>query len=373
MDTCEVAIVGGGPAGSTCAWALRERGVDVVVIDAARFPRDKVCAGWITPEVIDRVGIDPAQYREGRTFQPITGFRVGVIGRDRAVEATYDRAVSFGIRRCEFDYFLLQRCGARVRLGEAVVTIRRRGTDWILNEAVSARMLVGAGGHGCPVNRLLNRPTERTAIVAAEESECRVAAEDAARLPIAGERPELYFCSDFAGYGWCFRKQDYLNVGFGHVAARALPAERDAFVEFLRAAGRLTGQPSWRWRGHAYRVSMPSRRQFAAAGAVLVGDSAGLADPRSGEGIGPAIQSGLLAAATIAACDGRYRHDDLDAYARSIQARFGAGARRVPLLPMVPSSMAAWIAKRLTEHPWFVRHVVLDRWFLHRTAAARGV
>ena len=45
MDTCDALIVGGGPAGSTCAWKLRQAGLDVVVMDAAVFPRDKLCAG----------------------------------------------------------------------------------------------------------------------------------------------------------------------------------------------------------------------------------------------------------------------------------------------------------------------------------------
>ena len=73
---CDVLIVGGGPAGSACARRLREAGLDVVVIDKAVFPRDKVCAGWITPQVVEDLQIDPDRYRQGRTFQPITGFRV---------------------------------------------------------------------------------------------------------------------------------------------------------------------------------------------------------------------------------------------------------------------------------------------------------
>ena len=83
MVTCDVVIVGGGPAGSACAWKLRQAGLDVVVIDSANFPRDKVCAGWITPQVIDDLRLDVDDYRAGRTFQPITGFRVGLIGRPR--------------------------------------------------------------------------------------------------------------------------------------------------------------------------------------------------------------------------------------------------------------------------------------------------
>ena len=51
MDSCDVLVVGGGPAGSACAWKLRQAGLDVIVMDRAAFPRDKVCAGWITPQV----------------------------------------------------------------------------------------------------------------------------------------------------------------------------------------------------------------------------------------------------------------------------------------------------------------------------------
>ena len=81
MDLCDVLIVGGGPAGSACAWALRHAGLDVLILDAATFPRDKVCAGWITPQVVTELRIDVEEYRRGRTFQPIMGFRTGIILR----------------------------------------------------------------------------------------------------------------------------------------------------------------------------------------------------------------------------------------------------------------------------------------------------
>ena len=81
METCDVLMVGGGPAGSTCAWKLRQAGADVLVVDQATFPRDKVCAGWITPPVIETLRLDTAAYASSRTFQPITAFRTGVIGR----------------------------------------------------------------------------------------------------------------------------------------------------------------------------------------------------------------------------------------------------------------------------------------------------
>ena len=59
MDSCDVLIVGCGPAGTSCAWGLRHAGLDVMLLDKAAFPRDKVCAGWITPEVVESLQIDP--------------------------------------------------------------------------------------------------------------------------------------------------------------------------------------------------------------------------------------------------------------------------------------------------------------------------
>src|SRR4029077_9097046 len=87
-------------AGSSCARALVQAGLDVVVLDKSTFPRDKVCAGWITPAVGDEVALARADYARGRTLQPITGFRTGFIGGG-AVATHYGRPVSYGIRRCE--------------------------------------------------------------------------------------------------------------------------------------------------------------------------------------------------------------------------------------------------------------------------------
>ena len=89
MVTCDVLVVGGGPAGSACAWRLARSGLDVVVVDSAAFPRDKVCAGWITPQVIADLDLDLDDYRRGRTLQPITGFRTGLIGCDSEIETVY--------------------------------------------------------------------------------------------------------------------------------------------------------------------------------------------------------------------------------------------------------------------------------------------
>ena len=212
MLQCDALIVGGGPAGSTCARVLMRAGWNVVVLDRAAFPRDKVCAGWVTPGVFDLLELDPAEYRTtGLTIQPITGFRVSVIGR-RSVETRYARVVSYAIRRCEFDDFLLRRSGAHVIGGTPLKSLARHGDVWIANDAISAPIVVGAGGHFCPVARHLRGGTDAVRPVVAKEAEFRLGG-DAGR--VAGDTPELFFCEDLEGYGWCVRKGEYLNVGLG--------------------------------------------------------------------------------------------------------------------------------------------------------------
>lgn len=119
MEKADAVVV--GPAGSTCARELVRHGLDMLVVDRAGFPRDKPCAGWITPPVVDALGLDLGGYGRDHTLQPITGFRTGVVG-GRTREVAYPEAVSYGILRCELDDYLLRRAsragagGARARL-----------------------------------------------------------------------------------------------------------------------------------------------------------------------------------------------------------------------------------------------------------------
>jgi flavin-dependent dehydrogenase len=366
MDTCDVLIVGGGPAGSSCARKLRQAGVDVLVMDRAVFPRDKVCAGWITPQVVATLQLDLEEYGSRRTLQPITGFRSGLIGAARDVTTRYDHAVSYGIRRCEFDDYLLKRSRARLRVGDGVSTMRREERSWVVNDRIRTKMLVGAGGHFCPVARMLN-PAEAGShkegpVVVAQEAEFLIESRSGGEFAVASETPELYFSADLSGYGWCFRKQDYLNIGLGLLDRRACPAATRAFVAYLQARGRIPAAASWRWRGHAYLLAQPRARQVLADGVLLLGDAAGLAYPQSGEGIRPAIESGLMAASTILDAQGVYSRERLEPYGHQLSSRFGfSSSDRTPRLP---SAVAAKLAAGLMRIRPFVRHVVLDRWFL---------
>jgi flavin-dependent dehydrogenase len=350
MRHVDVLVAGGGPAGSTCAWALARAGADVLVMDIARFPRDKVCAGWITPRVLGLLNLTPEEYRRsGLVMQEITGFRTSVLPDRKPVSTRYNSVVSYGIRRCEFDHFLLRRAPVDVLEGTAVSGLRRIDNRWIVNGEVSAAVVVGAGGQFCPVARHLNRPS-RDGLVIAREIELAI---DGDRCTVEGPLPELYFCHDLNGYGWLVRKEDFLNVGFGRRGSRDFQFHVRDFAAWLRERRGLPERmldPA-RWRGHAYRLRGATPR-VAGEGVLLIGDAAGLAWHESGEGIAPAVESAVIAAQTIVAASGRAAAIDVSAYSAAI----GANAKTVRSVPTP-------VARSLLRVPPLVRFA-LDRWFL---------
>jgi flavin-dependent dehydrogenase len=275
--------------------------------------------------------------------------------------------VSFGIRRCEFDDYLLRRSTARLKCGEPIRSMRREGERWIVNDAVTAPMLVGAGGHFCPVARWLNEDLDRAAaapLVVAQEAEFALDSRAASSFAVERGIPELYFCRDLRGYGWCLRKQNWLNIGFGRADRRSLPGATAEFIAFLERRKKIPPVRAWRWRGHAYLLNDAERRRVVDAGVLLVGDAAGLAYPQSGEGIRPAVESGLLAALTILDADGCYTPERLKAYEARLETQLGSGLH-AGVSRVLPERMWAPFAGLLLRMPGFVRHVALDRWFLH--------
>jgi flavin-dependent dehydrogenase len=357
--------VGGGPAGSSCAGRLVAKGVDVLVLDRAVFPRDKPCAGWITPEAVECLGLDLGVYSARNTLQPVRRFLVGrVFGEGR--EVAYDAIVSYGIRRCELDAHLLRRSGARVRTGEAVATLRREGGEWVVNESVHTAFLVGAAGHFCPVARELRGAGAGAATVVAQEMEVRLTPEQAAACPVQADRPEIDFTHDLDGYGWCFRKGDYLNVGLGRRDPQALARDVRAYLEWLALAGRIPAGLPTPLRGHAYRLREGRPPRLTGDRVVLAGDAAGLAHAASGEGILPAIQSGQVAADVLVEALRGEGPGVLESYPRRLARAVGPWSAAVAL----PGPLRALAGRAALSAPWLTRHVVLDRLFLHRAGAA---
>jgi menaquinone-9 beta-reductase len=362
MHSCDVLIAGGGPAGSSCAWALRSSGLHVLILDKAIFPRNKICGGWITPWVFQELKIDAAHYSTGRTLQEIRGFRVSSM-EAQGVGISFDRVISYGIRRCEFDEYLLRRSGAEIREGVAVNKIERSRGQWTVNGEIQAKLLVGAGGHFCPVARHLGNTNSDEPVIA-QEIEFEMSPDQARLCTIQPEIPELYFCQDFQGYGWCFRKGNFLNIGLGRLDQHALSQHVIHFLDFLRTTGKLVFDLPGKFAGHAYLLFGYGKRKVVGNSAMLIGDAAGLAFPQSGEGIRPAVESGLLAAKVIQSADGQYGPEAMQAYSDLLKKQFSNGGSTPSAVALLPQWLRNSTAKFLFKKEWFCRRIVVESWFL---------
>ena len=361
----DVLIIGGGPAGSTMAWALREAGLKIAIMDKARFPRQKVCAGWVTPAVMQELEIDIDDYAEGRVLQPINGFRIGLIGQKQVQSSYPGEPVSFGIRRLEFDHYLLHRCRAELRTGEAFKGMERTDYGWCVNGHIQARLVVGAGGHFCPVARAIGAKGVSELAVAAQEVEFEMTAEQLAACTIDASVPELFFTPDLKGYGWVFRKQNYLNIGLGREDKHKLSSHVRGFIRYLKQLGKVPHDMPEKLNGHAYLLYPHALRNVVSDNVLLIGDSAGLAYPQSGEGIRPAVESAILAAAVVKSSAVDFSAAKLHAYQERIVQRFGQRHPEPGTLERLPLGMKQLIASALMQTGWFTRKIVTDRWFLH--------
>ena len=306
MKRVEAIIVGGGPAGSSCAWRLRQHGVDCLILDKEEFPRTKLCAGWITPEVVSDLEIDIPSYPH--RFLTFETTRVHLFGLSFGMNSP-----QHSIRRYEFDHWLLERSGAPIVTHE-VRRIERRDRSYLIDDAFSCRYLVGAGGTRCPVYRSLFRQANPRA----KELQAVTLEQE---LPYDWEEGDchLWFLEQgLPGYSWYVPKRDgYINVGVGAMSERlkrcgdSIKHHWNHFEQRLCRRGLVEGT-ELSPRGYSYYLR--SQVDIARSdGAFLIGDAAGLATRDLCEGIGPAVRSGLHAAEAIARGT-TYELSDVQAY-----------------------------------------------------------
>lgn len=270
-----------------------QSGAQVAIVDRAQFPRLKLCAGWITPQAVTDLDLNPADYPyRFNTFDQILAHMKGL---------TFTlRTPQHSIRRYEFDDFLLQRSGAEV-ITHAVKHIERVGERYVLDDEYSCDYLVGAGGTRCPVYKHLFRarnPRAQELQAATYEYEFPYEYDD--------ERCHLWFFDDgLPGYSWYVPKADgYLNCGIGAMA-ELLKARGDdvksqwrKFSDRLRSRGLLDSETELKPKGYSYYLR-GNVEVVRADNAFIIGDAAGLATRDLCEGIGPAIRSGQRAAQSI--------------------------------------------------------------------------
>ena len=327
MTVYDVVVVGGGPAGSTCARFLGRGGARVAVVDRAEFPRVKLCAGWVSAPIWDVLELSPREYTRG-LWEWHTA-HVDFAGERHAIPCH-----GWFIRRYELDDYLLRASGAELHLGTPVKAIERDADGVWSVGGLRARHLVGAGGTHCPVARRLAIPRPRGP-AGVQELEVQVDAGAVARARLGKDgEPELLLHDDLRGYAWSVPKTDWVNVGVGTLDATEVRGAWQRARERLRVPDEA--QPALEhMKGHSYYLFDPAHLDGAAAdGISIVGDALGLAHPLTAEGILPATLSGRLAAEAILAGDpagypARLRaHPILADYTRVFALRELAAARR---------------------------------------------
>jgi menaquinone-9 beta-reductase len=292
MIKTDVLIVGGGPAGSSCARRLGQNHVASIVLDRADFPRFKPCAGWLTPQVLHSVGPEVQSYPHGLT--EFRSFDVSISGI-RFKLPTHQ----YSIRRFEFDHWLLQLASTEFHRHD-VRSIRFEKGQYIVDEEYSAPYLVGAGGTHCPVFRTFFSqvsPHKPGSLIVAQEEEFQYDMQDT--------RCKLWFFEGkLPGYSWVVpKKNGYVNVGIGGFTetlkqrGETLKNHWNGLVNSLEKTG-LIRQHVYKQVGHSYYLRQ-NLAEIRIGNAFIAGDSLGLATLDMGEGIGPAILSGQLVAESI--------------------------------------------------------------------------
>jgi geranylgeranyl reductase family protein len=292
MSTFDVAVVGGGPAGSTAAYRLARAGKRVLLVDKARFPRDKPCGGGVTMRAarILPFSIEPV------TEDVVTWVDVN-FGYRHSFRRHARSPVVYMTQRRRLDAFLLDQ--AR----EAGVEVREETT--VDARELDARYVVGADGCNGSTAKQLGLGG---GIVHGVALEANFPANDRFRGGMTLEMAAVP-----GGYGWDFAKGDHINVGVGgdEVAGPRLRTELRRMCEVYGV------DPDAGVDTRGYRLPMrTAATTVVAERAALIGDAAGLVDPFSGDGMYESFLSAQLVTEAILA-------GDLAAYPAQLERRLG--------------------------------------------------
>ena len=319
MRVADVAVGGGGPAGAAAAITLARRGRDVVVVDKATFPRDKCCGDGLTAgalRLLEQLGLEPGAVASWQQVDDVIVRGPG--GPERCFPMPRGQG-SFAVtaRRVDLDAALLDVAraeGAKVLDGHALLRAVEHADRVVLDVdgigPVHARYAIGADGMWSPLRKALGATNGESGYLG-EWHAFRQYFVDVA--PRAATDLFVWFEPDLLpGYAWSFPLPgNRANVGFGVQRSDLGREGKLANVQAMRDAWpALLARPHIREvLGPAARPESPHKAwpiparidavQLTTRRALFVGDAAAADDPLTGEGIGQALLTGVLAAEAV--------------------------------------------------------------------------
>jgi geranylgeranyl reductase family protein len=342
----EVIVVGGGPAGASTAWALAREGVDVLVLDRARFPRDKICAEYLSPQasrvlsdmgVLDEIERTNPAHLAGMKVRAPNGFVAnGEFAANHGFRGFRDKGLA--IRRTILDDIVLRgaaAAGARVEESMRVTDITRNGSSRVSGvnvlgtdgpRTLRARYVVGADGLRSVIGR-------RLGLVRTSRIWPRRIALVAHYRKVQGVTDMGEMHVDYDGYFGIVDVGDgKMNVAVVIPMSRAHEIGEDKaefFERWIASRPHLAERFVGAERITPVRATGPfataSRRAWS-PGAALVGDAADFFDPFTGEGIYAALHGGELLAPYLLEALGRNVEDErrvLSGYDTARKREFG--------------------------------------------------
>jgi menaquinone-9 beta-reductase len=291
MEVFDVAIVGAGPAGATCAAFCAAAGLHTVMVEREKFPREKVCGDCLNPgcwPILRRLGVaEQLRNLPHGKLEAVEFIAIG--GRKVTVDLPRGDEGEIAVKRSLFDDLLAARArelGVRVHEGSIVSGLSKTAArNWkidIVNQTIVARVLVGADGRNSTVARLRNLPPRP-----ARE---RVALQAHIPLPPGfGNRVVLQLLRE--GYSG----QSPVNAHELNLCLVGKPASISPLRKWAERNFELKPEQAWRTITPLTRAPIPSARENL----FFIGDAARVVEPFTGEGIYYALRSGELAAIAI--------------------------------------------------------------------------
>ena len=280
MKIRDIIICGAGPSGSSLAYFLSREGFDVLLLDKAKFPRAKPCAGGFQISVADFFPFSLEQIAEDKA----TGFSFKK--NDRCFDVLMGTPIAYTVDRKKFDDFLLKKAIENgVEFIEECKVLKVNGGDVYSNMGkFSGKIVVGAEGVGSVVRRFgrYRRVNNMLKTISAD-------------IPFNFEKKLAFdFSYTDGGYAWIFPKGDITNVGFG--------TSPGSFKNGDVILSRILDDYGFPEPLNIYKWTYPlfsAPELLVWKNTLLIGDAASLANPATGGGIYNAVQSAYLASKAI--------------------------------------------------------------------------